>query len=404
MQGIDGQLTLQCRNFRAYRAIACGRILVMQASGNPALRVKPDALLLTAACVWLVNGLHARPDDGPAARSLMQAILPIADADVPDNETVAYPRRHQAVEEEEEEEDEDNDVPSVPYNPFGVVFLRRLMLDVQVPRMRAGGPFLTEPAFRHYFKATREELKFKYCSTGIVPREVLGRERIVTNKTKRTTTYINPSTDGAPEPTLFDLAAKGYALPLPPVDDGSDVDTEEEDLEGTGDIDKEVSKMWRQFLVDIALKTPNRAGATNASYFKLSRDDRLFVSEDVYKNTRLSDAWNACQFKVGGKEDWERAFGHLFPPHEHKTAQTVQNYTQCKYYLQWKDICATAEPASVDAIRRQLWKKVYSFAWIPHAGQDKLWSTSHLARFTRLPPGSQGPAPRLLVKAQPDWE
>jgi hypothetical protein len=67
----------------------CGRTLAMQVSGNPDLRTKPDVLLLTTACVWLINGLHAHPEDGPAARCLMDSVLPVTDTDQLEDETMA---------------------------------------------------------------------------------------------------------------------------------------------------------------------------------------------------------------------------------------------------------------------------------------------------------------------------
>jgi len=54
----------------------------------------PESLLLTAACLWLINSLHAQPEDGPAAHKLMRAVLPITEADE-DMEIAAYnPYQH----------------------------------------------------------------------------------------------------------------------------------------------------------------------------------------------------------------------------------------------------------------------------------------------------------------------
>lgn len=332
----------------------------------------------------------------------MQAVLPVTDATDADRNILAYPASTHQEAADEEEEDEDV-APSLPYNPFGLIFLRRVVLDVDVPRMRAGGPFLTIPAFKHLFGASLDEIKCKYYTTGIIPREVVAKKRIVTNKTKRTPTYLNTSC--APQPNVFSLAAAGHKLPPPAIDSGSDIEDREEADETDGGIDSGVSQMWRQFLVDVAVKTPNPRGATAKSYFTVSRDDRLCVGEEFYMNNKLSDMWSACQFKVGRKEDWRLAFDHLFPPLGHQTTQSVQNYTQCKYYIKWKEICATADASSVIAIRKELWKKVSSLFWIPHACQDKMWPTSQkVSGFMRLPPQSAGPAPRILVKASPQWE
>jgi hypothetical protein len=155
-----------------------------QASGSPALRVKREALLLTAACVWLVNGLHACPEDGPVARNLMDAILPVPDSeDHRDHVNLAYPaaaRSHKVGEQGDSDQDEWEVMPTVPYNPYGVVFLRCVVLHGpnHVPRMRAGGPFLSPPAFKYFFGASEGEISHKYYKVGIIPREVLAQRRV----------------------------------------------------------------------------------------------------------------------------------------------------------------------------------------------------------------------------------
>jgi hypothetical protein len=148
---------------------------------------------------------------------------------------------------------------------------------------------------------------------------------VVTNKTRRTITYVSFSEE--PEPDLFSLAEKGYRLPSPPVDEGSDLEAEEMDV--AGGIDAEVSKMWQQFLLDMALKMPNPHGAAASSYFTIARTDRLAVGEELYRNPKLSNMWSACQYKIASKKDWKLAFNHLFPLFGHQTPQTMQNYTQC---------------------------------------------------------------------------
>jgi hypothetical protein len=335
----------------------------------------------------------------------MKAILPITDGvDHADPDTLAYPAAaYHEEEEEEEESDEESSARSVPFNPYGIICLRRIVVQVNVPRMRAGGPFISVPAFRFFFGTSQQEIVHKYYKVGIIPREVIAERRVVTNKTRRTISYVAPS--DVPEPNLFSLAAGGHKLPPPPVDDGSDIETDEDGDRTTGDIDIEISKMWRQFLIDMALKTPNRQGATLQSYLTVSKKDRLLVGEALYKNPKLSDMWSACQYKVASKTDWTRAFDHLFPPFLHRTSKNVQNYTQCIYYIKWAEIRGTADESTVNAIRKQLQKKFSKLIWVPHAGQDKMWTTSRTASgFTRLPPDTTGAAPRILIRMEPQWE
>jgi hypothetical protein len=332
----------------------------------------------------------------------MEAVLPLTDGSDADPDTLFFAARALPEDVEEEEEDDDEDASVVPYNPFGVTFLRRVKVNVAVPRLRAGGRYLTAPAFKHLFRATEDEIRYKYYSVGLIPNELTIKARVVTNKKQVTPTYFNFSAE--PEPVLFNLAEKGHTLPPPPEDDGSDIESETEADPNASDIDVSVSQMWRQFLIDLALKTPVARGATSPSYLKLSEGERTSVREDLYMNSTLSDMWRACQYKLASREDWTRAFDHLFPPRDHVTSATVQNYRQCKYYIKWKEICATADESSVAGIRRQLKKKLDTLLWIPHAGQDKLWNTSQLAKFVRLPPNSTGPAPRILIKQQPTWQ
>ncbi|KAF8525886.1 hypothetical protein BU17DRAFT_83391 [Hysterangium stoloniferum] len=206
----------------------------MQAEGPSELHTKPEALLLTAACLWLINGLHSRPDDGSADRKLMEAILPLTEVDDQlDHLTLMFtPRggyRLQAEEEEEEEEDGEEEVELTPWNPYGVIYIRRLVIK-EVPRFRTGGPSLTVAAFQAFFKASQEEIHFRFNKTGILPPGVLPSTRIVTNKTKLTPTYIPDDGDGVQE-TIFNLSERGIRIPDCPVDSGSDMDEENDNNE-----------------------------------------------------------------------------------------------------------------------------------------------------------------------------
>jgi hypothetical protein len=389
------------REFPLTRVLGISHTLSSQVDGPAVLRVTHDALLLTAACVWLVNGLHARPDDNPAARKLLEAALPLTYRSDVGPDMLAFPARTLEENVEEEEEDDLEYTRAVPYNPFGIVFLRRVKVNLTVPRMRVGGRFLTTPAFKFLFGGTEEEIRYKYHSVGLIPSELTVRARVVTNKNKTTPIYFNFAAE--PEPTLFNLAAKGHTLPPPPEDGGSDIETEPDTDPNANDIDSAVTQMWRQFLVDIAYKTPVPRGSTSPSYLRLSAPARQSVGEGFYKNSTLSEIWRSCQYKIASRDDWNLAFEHLFPPREHQTSARVQNYRQCKYYLKWKEICSIADETSVAGIRRQLRKKIDGFFWIPHACQDKLWPTAQNKKFVRLPPDSTGPAPRLLVKKMPTW-
>ncbi|KAF8871326.1 hypothetical protein BD779DRAFT_1478302 [Infundibulicybe gibba] len=394
-------------SFRLYRLMAISRVFKIQAEGSAALRVNPDALLLTIAGVWLINGLHSRPEDRPDMRNLMHAVLPVTDAEGADPNFLApgwTPRLREGDDEEDDDEENDQAVTSRPYIPFGVIFLRRINSDVEPPRMRHGGHGLRNLAFSRLFHADLEHIKLRYNKPSVIPREVLARTRFVTNKTRHTTTYINLT--GEPQPSLFNLSEQGHSLPPPEVDSGSDVEEEADERQApAGDIDSEITQLWRQFLIDIANKTPNPRGATNGSYLKISTAERLAVTEELYMNDRLSDMWSACQYRISSQKQWETAFDYLFPPPGTQISERVQNYRQCTYFGKWQGISSLSDPATSTAIRNQLREKVFALNWIPHASQDKLWPTSvGMTGFVRLPHGSTGAAPRILVKKEPLWD
>jgi hypothetical protein len=175
-------------------------------------------------------------------------------------------------------------------------------------------------------------------------------------------------------------------------------DAEEEN----GDINATVTQLFRQLLIDIMIKVPNPRRIDTTPYCKLDRNARLTVTEELYKNRRLPDLWHACYFKVVREEEFERAFHHLFPPPTHQTGN-VQNYRQCEYYIRWKEMCDNIPHETINAIRREVMKRVMRFGWLPHACQDKMWATKRIPGFKRYPSESEGPAPRILLRGKPKF-
>lgn len=78
------------RSLRSYQILAINFVLTCQVQGAREHRATQKALLLVVALVWLVNGLHSRPDDGSASRNLMSAILPHVEHEGADPNTLAY--------------------------------------------------------------------------------------------------------------------------------------------------------------------------------------------------------------------------------------------------------------------------------------------------------------------------
>src|SRR5260370_25449120 len=88
---------------------------------------------------------------------------------------------------------------------------------------------------------------------------------------------------------------------------------EEEEERDEMNIDKRLTKLWRQFIVDVTEKVHNRKRADEAGYCCISTLDREVATDGYYQNLRLSDFFNDCQWRVGSEVEWDAVFNHLFP-------------------------------------------------------------------------------------------
>jgi hypothetical protein len=144
---------------------------------------------------------------------------------------------------------------------------------------------------------------------------------------------------GAEEPDRFNLAATGHALPPPEIDVGDDMDAEESRVlnnDPTETLDRRLTMIWHQFLIDIIQKAPNPKGQMNGSYCRTKQEDRYTIQDAFYQNTVLSDIWHVCQYRIASSDLWTNTFTRLWPPTGHILSPSAQNYSTCRYYLDWK--------------------------------------------------------------------
>ncbi|KAG6852775.1 hypothetical protein C0991_009198 [Blastosporella zonata] len=426
MYSLESSIILFCRGFRLVRLMGISQTLSLQASGRPEFRVTPEALTLTAACVWLLNGLHARPEDGPGARRLMDCALPLAEADDVGPDTVAYRRsvlptirRHnrndgsdcesdegEGVEEDipvsDDEEEEEDGRGSVPHIDLGCVMFRRLQVGVDVPRFRFGGNTLPAPSIRYWFDGMNlPELVAKYAKSGIVDHDTVRGRRVTTNKRKPTPRIV----PDVPETILFSIERYGeQVIPPTPVDDGSDIEEYREPLPSAENLNEFTSNLWRQFIVDLNLKSPNPRGATTTSYLKLTEAQRHVFNEDFYKSLGLSELFHHVAYRNAPVDDWRRAFDWFFPARSEREFDKKVQYSSTIYFPQW--MAYNKGDDSMDVfltVRKELWQRFRSLEWVPDAQQDKMWPTKVHHGFARWPKrfyldGKKMPAPRILLK------
>lgn len=424
-------LRLVFRSLRAYRVLAFKHVLAKQALGTAPLRATDNALLLTAAAPWFLNGLHSVPDNGPSSRDLMGKILPHVNRVNADVQTLAFPSSTRAqVElpgEEEDEEDaqednisvnsndsdeeppapvhrparRDNRPETLPYNPYGIVFLRpiRIGQGTLVPRFHDDGtPMITPQTFRYIFGVDRDDIDNETFRAQLV---VPSNPRRVLNRIRLTATRLVEEEE---PPRIFNLAERGYELPPVLRDEGSDVeDDEPEEVDEDEDIDTKLTRIWRQFLVDLSAKVANRRAASQSSYCILSEVDRGRVDDSTYQNLDLREYFSDCQYRTATLRDWDLAFDKFWPEKGSVLTGRPQNFPSMKYYLDWgKLLRATTDDATAQAMRNAIRPLFNALNWIPNVQSDRVWYTKpcRSTLFQRFPESHpNNPGPRILIRA-----
>jgi hypothetical protein len=336
----------------------------------------------------------------------MNAVFPVASADGDvDPNTLAYPastgRRENAEQEEEEEEESDDEERTIAYHPYGLFFLRRIEVhgNPKVPRMRSGGPQLSLYAFKFFFQATLAEVELRIKQTGIVPRDAIAKR--YSNKTRLTTSIALLDEDVPRE--IFDLEQKGFRLPSPVVDSGSDMEKDSSDEESLG-LNACITSIYHQFFIDIFIKAPGAKGSYH-SFCRLSEDERARAKPDLCKERNLGRLFTACFYKIGDKKDFDDVFDRLFPPKGCIITQKVQNYKNCTYFIKWLDFVGQSDEKTAKEVRKEIRKMMRGLFWLPYARADRIWLTKQGQKgLTRLPTGDQGTAPHLLVRGKPQWD
>ncbi|GLB33116.1 hypothetical protein LshimejAT787_0100010 [Lyophyllum shimeji] len=401
-------------SLRSYRALAIKFILEWQLDGDASHRAKDAALLLTAAATWLLNGLHSTPDKGASSKELMAAILPHVSRAGADPDILAYgsPTDDDDVDSQTDSEAEDEppttrrrrDAVTLPSYPFGLVFLRRIRVGEQypVPRFSNDGQFISPRAFRFFFGVDHEDVDAEYFRKALTQKAHPDRVR---NRAKRTPAWHNRDQETTRKD--FNLARLGYELTPPMRDRGSDVDEDEEHSGAEErDIDDEITAVWRQFLIDVTAKAPNKKNAHEPSHCRLSTEERLLVTEDTYQNRKLSVYFHDCQWKLADRKDWQNVFDRLFPPKGHIFTGNVQNYLSTSYIPMWEKIKSRADDDTYLRIRQDIRKRFDRLYWMPLAQTDRIWYTKFDAKFTKSSGlNRRAPSPLILINSStpPTW-
>jgi hypothetical protein len=373
----------------------------------PFINMTYETICLIPALVWLVNGLHSRPDDRNHARNLVHCCLPHTDHSNTTDMTTLWPYRTSdgsfAYTYEEEDENHHNFEHSLTHViAHGIVFFKSLKLPphVPMPRLPSGYFTLSKPAFCFYFgkdmnpARVRQLMKPIGIAIGDLPTRITG------NRSRITPRQLEEAVPGETD-LVINLTSLGVTLESQAVDEGEDRH-EAAFLEesSTLDPDARVTNILRQFYMDVAFKSPNPRGATEASYLLLTKDERGKAGRELYLRTDLQNIFQCFYYVRGTLRDFEKAFDYLFPPKNHVLAgKQVQNYKTCRYYTDWKELTSYQSTQTVDAMRYALRREFNRLQWIPEPAQDKVWVSRSGGgeRYMVYPDDHTGAAPRILT-------
>ena len=262
------------RQWRQIRMICISETLVLQNSAHPSLRYKREALNLTAALVWLSNGLNSRPDDDQYGRDIM--ITSCITAGNRDHGIFLIPPPAQG---------EPGELPVVRQ---GAIFLRHILLPPTsgVPRFSYGME-LNDATWIHFFHQTPDQLRLKALPPPYIPRRQLREAgRVPTQK------RMSRPQEAQVDVPLPELANLRFPLPPVPQDVAEDLPYEEQ-VEYFGEmadnLPLETTRLWQQFLSDLLQKCRNLCGVrADVSYCRLSIRERQNITQEAIANTNLA--------------------------------------------------------------------------------------------------------------------
>lgn len=336
-----------------------------------------------AAVVWMINGVHSRPNSESGGRACQKIAIPLfEDYSATDLQDAGYSDRELNALEEQYAES--------PFSPFNVVFMRRIFFPPETNTVRLPmGRVLPEKFHIWMFGKSLADLRLQFKATGIIRRRDLPAQRYPMNK-GLSRARIGPTPASAFFVGLSEIEEE------PVIDVGPDVPVNQQvfdDEEQEQTVEEKVADIWAQFPCCVLQKIGNpKSKWSLPSYCRIHQQDRQKVTIDVMKDTNLAKVFARVQVSLTTIQRWRTAFEACFPPKGHITPKSAQAWTQMRYYMNWKTLVASLQAPDADRVREILWHEFEKLTWIPAATGDRPWRTDRQSSWTQLPPlDHQGP-------------
>ncbi|KAF4568669.1 hypothetical protein EYR36_010682 [Pleurotus pulmonarius] len=339
------------------------------------------AMLTTyAATVWMINGIHSRPDTHPGGRACRAVAVPkYADYSHEDLISLGYNENAAA---------HVTDDDTATFSPYGVIFMRRIYFPPEANTVRlAVGARLSLDHYEYVFNKTLPELRRMFGATGITRRRDLPRTRFRMNK-GMSRPRTGPSTIDVP-PNFFGLDAVEEVITQ---ETGPDVDAAAHVLEAAPQktVEQKALDLWQQFPSCVLQKIGNPKDWAFSSYCRLSQTERRVAGIEKMKTTNLAVVFARVQVKAATKQEWQDAFNAIFPPKGHNLPPSAQCWPYMMYYQDWKLLLASLNETNAREVRKVIWKEFKKLTWVPNATNDRPWRSNRMdAPWAQYPePGS----------------
>jgi len=352
------------REWRTLRLQAASQILSAQNVSPPAGRVTDGALTLTAALVWFINGLHARPSDDRFSRDLMRASLTTTENTA--GKVLIYPEELTPPEREDD--------AGTPYIPSGAIFLRDIVVlpKTSTPRFRfyQDDRRINDESFAQIFQDTPEKLRSSIYNPGIETQDHVHKMRYPVVKT-RTRARQGPLPHPEAMRTIPDAVLQQLVIHY---DEGDDIPIEEH-RRVPGNMADLLNKLWNDFLSDVLQVCGSPRDRGRPSYLILTSHQRRSATEAVYRETNLAKVFTAVQWRKSSEEQWRASFDLLFPDRTHMVSAKAQNYRSCGYWLKWMEMITGFTQDQANEIRSAAFEQFNTLYWVPLCRNDRIWDT-----------------------------
>ncbi|KAK7675980.1 hypothetical protein QCA50_014254 [Cerrena zonata] len=362
--------------FKYYRHVAILIVVTYMSRCRASRRREKPYLTLGAILIYMLNALHYRPARGQAEDKLVLCCCQrVADG---------------SGESDSDEEDE----PNQPRSLLVPILYKKGIYNIAGIIMRHGDARI------HVFTTVSDHsLSFFYNEPSLtsiqayfgVHHQIAGTTTRINpnrNPNKRVRTHEIQLDDVPAEQRVdFRLAERGVVVEAPPPRRGPDIDALTDmdvDMELLGfvpnpqpiSVNDRVELIWHQFPRDIISKGPNERGESKPSYLCMSGEAIQAATIAIFNTRDMRDIFVRVQWRQADTKTWdETLFRRYFPPADAQIPTKFQNFRNCVYWQNWRQLIAEMTPTNAIITTACIKAKFDTLLWLPFASADRLWTT-----------------------------